>query len=281
MNEIDLFGGTGFIGSNFKKLYTDTHVHERNNVNPIYDNVLYMISTTDNYNVFTNLFIDVDTNLTHLLRVLDCYRTNENKRKDVVFNFVSSWFVYGKIDELPAKETTQCNPRGFYSITKKCAEDLIISFCETYKMKYRILRLANVYGPNDNDVSKKKNALQYLIDKISKGDSIDLYHNGDFIRDYIHVSDVCKAIKLCIEKSDTNSIINIGSGVPYKFRSLIDYVVKLTSSNSKIVNVEPTEFHKIVQIKDMYLDTSKLKNYGFECSVNIFDGIKGLLLPKN
>ena len=65
--KIDLFGGTGFVGSNFKRLYNEsTHVHDREDNTPIYENVLYMISTTHNYHVFDNIHKDVETNLTKL-----------------------------------------------------------------------------------------------------------------------------------------------------------------------------------------------------------------------
>lgn len=270
--KIDLFGGTGFIGTNFKKLYNDeTHVHDRNNDCPIESNVLYMISTTHNYHVFDNLHKDVDTNLTKLLNVLaNC------KDKGITFNFVSSWFVYGDC-ELPASELDCCKPKGFYSITKKCAEDLLISYCETFKINYRIFRLCNVYGKTDDGVSKQKNALQYLINELKSNNEIKLYYDGNFIRDYMHVDDICRAIYLCMNKSDVNQIINIGSGYPQKFREVIDFVIKETNSTSKITAIDAVDFHKIVQVKDMYLNTSKLQNLGFKQTIDIYTGIKQLL----
>ncbi len=270
--KIDLFGGTGFIGNNFKKLYNEsTHVHDREDNMPIYENVLYMISTSHNYHVFENIHKDVDTNLTKLLNVLqNC------KDKNVVFNFVSSWFVYGDV-ELPAREDYCCSPKGFYSITKKCAEDLIISYCETFKIKYRILRLCNVYGQTDKGVSKQKNALQYLIGEIKSNNEIKLYYNGDFIRDYMHVDDVCNAIYSILHHPEYNQIINIGSGIPQKFREIIDFVIKETNSTSKIISIDAVDFHKIVQIKDMYLNVDKLNKIGFKQRIPIYEGIKTLL----
>ena len=41
--------------------------------------------------------------------------------------------------------------------------------------------------------------------------------------------------------------------------------------------MEPTDFHKIVQVESMYLDKTKLKTLGFECSKNIFQTISDLL----
>ena len=267
--KIDLFGGTGFIGSNFNKLYDKyTHVHNREDNVPIHDNVLYMISTTHNYHVFDDIHKDVDTNLTKLLNVLQNCKDN-----NIVFNFISSWFVYGDV-QLPAKEDDNCKPKGFYSITKRCAEDMIISYCKTFKIKYRILRLCNVYGPSDGGVSKQKNALQYLINEIKSNNEIKLYYDGDFIRDYMHVDDVCKAIYSVIHQGEYNQIINIGSGIPQKFREIIDFVVKETNSTSKITAIDAVDFHKIVQVKDMYMDVSKLNNLGFKQNIDIFKGVK-------
>jgi len=269
---VDLFGGTGFVGSNFYNLYKEeVYIHPRDNNVPYYKNILYMISTTDNYNVLEDPYKDINTNLTKLMEVLD-----NCKNKNIVFNFVSSWFVYGDTD-LPAKETSYCNPKGFYSITKKCAEDLLISYCKTFNIKYRILRLANVYGGNDSGISKKKNALTYLINKIKNNEDINLYFNGDFIRDYIHADDACRAIKLCLEKSEVNDIYNIGNGEPIVFKDIIDYAVKQTKSKSNITPIDQPEFHKIVQVKDMYLDNTKIKNLGFEKSIDIYQGISKLL----
>lgn len=272
MNNINVFGATGFIGSRFCEINkNNVTIQPRNSNFPSEKDILYFISTTDNYNVLTNLQIDIDTNIKKLMYVLEHCKNNE-----ITFNFVSSWFVYGECN-LPANESYICNPMGFYSITKKTAEDLLISFCKTFNVKYRIFRLCNVYGKGDIHRSKKKNALQYLIDELKDGNDINLYHGGDFIRDYMHVDDVCGAIKLCIEKGPINDIINIGSGVPYKFLDLINFVAQEVKFKGNIKTIEPTDFHKIVQVKDFFLDNSKLRSLGFKQNILIEDGLRQLL----
>jgi len=270
---ISVFGSTGFIGTRFCQLYpNEIYKMNRDDYNPKSSNVLYLISTIHNYNVFDDPHLDINTNLNVLINVLE-----NCKNKDVVFNFVSSWFVYGKTDTLPATEESYCNPKGFYSITKRTAEQLIVSYCKTFNIKYRIFRLANVYGESDQSVSKQKNALQYLINEIINNRDINLYDGGKHIRDFIYIDDVCNAIKICTEKADVNSIINIGNGRPYQFLDLMSYVKEKVDSKTDFIHVKPTDFHNIVQVKNMYLDVSKLRNLGFKPKYSIEQGLDKII----
>ena len=54
MSKISVFGGTGFIGSVFCKKYPDSIIIDRNETQSATNNILYLISTVDNYNVLTN-----------------------------------------------------------------------------------------------------------------------------------------------------------------------------------------------------------------------------------
>jgi nucleoside-diphosphate-sugar epimerase len=182
---ISVYGASGFIGSKFCDLYPNLTIKQlREERKPRTKNILYFISTTNNYNIHTNITLDVDTNLRILCEVLDYCRDNE-----ITFNFISSWFVYGETN-LPAKEEYFCSPIGFYSITKKAAEDLLISFCKTYGVKYRIIRLCNVLGKGDKSSSSKKNALSYMIELLKKNEDVYLYDNGKQSRDVMHIKDV-------------------------------------------------------------------------------------------
>ena len=267
MDKISIFGGNGFIGSKFCELYKNQIVKiDKNDYIPKTNNILYLISTVDNYNIHTNLHIDIDTNLKVLMNVLE----NIPKNTDTVFNFISSWFVYGQNNEIPFREDySKCNPSGFYSITKHCAEQLLISFCETFNIKYRIFRLANVLGEGDMKISKKKNALQYLIKQITENKDVELYYGGQVLRDYIYVDDVCNAMKHCMDNAPYNQIINIGSGEPFVFINLINKAIEYSKSKSKIIHIEPTNFHNIVQVRHSYLDIKKLSSYGYKNQFSI------------
>jgi nucleoside-diphosphate-sugar epimerase len=274
-NKLSIFGSSGFIGNRFCKLYPEQTIKIPREVNtPETTNILYLISTIDNYNIHKDLQIDIQTNL---LKFIDVLSTIKDK-KNTVINFVSSWFVYGQNNEVPFKEDISlCKPTGFYSITKLCAEQLLISFCKTFDIKYRIFRLANILGETDKKISKQKNALQFLIREVVYGRDIPLYYGGDVLRDYMYVDDACDAIMFCIKNAPLNEIINIGNGKPLHFKTLIEKAIKESNSKSNIINIEPTNFHNIVQVRHSYLDITKLNNIGFTSKYDIDIVIKKLV----
>jgi nucleoside-diphosphate-sugar epimerase len=199
------------------------------------------------------------------------------KGKDIEFTFISSWFVYGDT-HLPARETSGCRPKGFYSITKLTAEQLLQSYCKTFNIKYKIVRLGNVIGKGDGKVSKKKNALQFLIDELKADRDINLYNNGEFYRDFVHVDDVVDGIKFVMDRGESGEIYNLGSArKPTLFKDIIAYAKQEIGSNSNIGTMEASDFHKIVQVESMYLDSSKLGSLGFFPSKGVYESIKELL----
>ena len=285
MPVVTVFGGNGFVGSEYCKTSKSISLKNSREVLDVHcANVVYFISTVDNYNVHTNSFIDIDTNLVVLMKVLDNYRDyfkHNNERG--CFNFISSWFVYGQDSgygegSRGIPETDPCDPKGFYSITKRCAEQLLISYCETFNLKYRILRLSNVLGVDDKKVSAKKNAFQYMINEIKNNRPVDVYDSGEFYRDYIDVRDCARAIELVTTEGKTNEIYNIGNGVPCDFGKLLQYAKETSKSTSEIRTIKQKEFHKKVQSsRSFYMDTSKLQALGYRPNYSIYDTINDIM----
>jgi len=269
-DKISVYGGTGFIGGIFCQTYPEeTIVIPREERKPQSNNILYFLSTTSNYNVFQDLHVDIDTNLNILMDVLAYCKDN-----DVIFNYMSTGFVYGN-DIINAKETDHCDPRGFYSITKRCAEQLLVSYCETFGVKYRILRGTNTYG-HDKTKSCKKNVLGHMVNLLKNNEEVILYDNGKFYKDYMHVEDVARAIKTVLDKGEVNTIYNIGTGHTRLYREIIYMARDLVSSESKIIPVDTPDFYKKVQAKNFTLNVDKLYSLGFRHKISIEDGLRCL-----
>jgi nucleoside-diphosphate-sugar epimerase len=269
MNKISVFGSGGFIGSRFCEMFPDDVIKiPRDSREPETNSILNFISTTHNYHMYNDIFKDINTNVIIMLEILEA--ANIKFGTDFTFNQLSTWSVYGNVD-LPVSENSYCNPTGFYSITKRTAEQLLIAYCKVFGVNYRILRLCNVLGETDRIIPKKKNALQYLINELKNNKDINLYNNGEFLREYMYVDDICEGIYLCLEKGDNNEIYNIGSGEMQVFGKMIDYCIEKLNSTSKVNRINPSGFHNIVQARDMFLDTSKLIKLGFKSKHTIYE----------
>lgn len=257
MSKISVFGGTGFIGSNWFQLYNKiSFLEEKSSIYSKYNEILYLRSTTSNYSVFDDPSLDISTNLLLMSKMFQNLTCNNT------FNLVSSWFVYGKNNIFLNSENDTCNPKGFYSISKYAQEQFLESYCKSFSINYRILRLCNVIG-KDNRANAQKNATEFLIQKLKKNEDVNIY-KGDNYRNFLYVEDVCRAIKLVLEKGNKNEIYNIGNTESTKIIDIIDYCKKRLNSKSRINFIDIPKFHEQVQTKDFHMNTKKLYDLGFK-----------------
>ena len=107
---------------------------------------------------------------------------------------------------------------------------------------------------------------------------INLYNGGNFYRDIVHVEDAVDGIKFVMDKGRTGQIYNLGSGnKPVLFKDVIYFIKDKLNSTSNIGSMEPTDFHKIVQVESMYLEVSKLTHLGFRPSRDVFQTVSDIL----
>lgn len=270
IKDYSIFGSTGFIGSSFMGMHPFNEPVPRGEFLASNSKILYLISTTHNYNVHGDISLDVETNLSYLCKVLRALRDSD-RCKDAEFNFISSWFVYGSVplSSLPVSEEFRCDPKGFYSITKYAAEKLIQSFAETFGIKYRIIRLPNILGPGDKAFGPQKNAITWMIHELVSGNQVKLYDDGQPLRDFLHVSDAIEGISLIISKGEYNTIYNVGRGEPTQIGALVRYAAERLNVAHNVISVKAPPFHRQVQSRDMWMNTSKLTDLGFKPSYSI------------
>ena len=271
MNTPSLFG-RGFIGNWYMETYPAVEVHRQDIYSPTPE-ILYMRSTVHNYHPKDgDPFEDIRTNLVHFMEVLE---ENRKLHKEMVFNLVSTWFVYGQT-KLPAAEDSPCNPTGFYSITALAREQLLKSYAETIGFKYRILRLGNVIGVGDKKASLKKNALQHFCRELAQGREVSIYKKGS-IRDYIDVRDCVSAIHLVLEKGKLNETYNIANGLGLNTKDLIYTAWEHSGYLSKINEIDVPDFHKSVQTPIMWMSAKKIRELGYIQQYDIEQTVRSLV----
>ncbi len=237
------------------------------------DVIYHLASTVDNYNVLTNPYLDVETNINGTIRLLETCRSLAKKPKII---FLSTFFVYGNgydKTKIPINEESKTEPLAIYPATKLCAESIIKLYSRLYNIPYLICRLTNVYSENEDYHNRKKGGLNYMIMQAIKGETLSVYKGGNFYRDYIHVDDVISVLLFLENKNINNDTFLIGFGKPVLFKDLVSYIHELTGKKSAMQEVEPPFFHRVVGINNFVADISKIKKLGWEPKINYKKGV--------
>lgn len=184
------------------------------------DTVLHLAWTTLPGPSNENTIYDAETNIIGSLRLLEGIRQQVIKR----LVFVSSGgTVYGVPQHVPISEKHPNSPTCAYGITKLAVE----KYCELYwllhNVDYRILRVANPYGERQRP-DAAQGAVAVLAHKALKGHTIDIWGDGEVVRDYVYVSDVAAALIGALETRAEPRIFNIGGG---KGRSINDVLLAI------------------------------------------------------
>jgi UDP-glucuronate decarboxylase len=147
--------------------------------------------------------------------------------------------VYGDPEIHPQTEKYwgRVNPIGIrscYDEGKRCAETLFFDYWRQNKVEIKVVRIFNTYGPrmSPNDGRVVSN---FIIQAL-KNDDITIYGDGSQTRSFCYVDDLIKVILLMMNSpSSFIGPVNIGNPNEFTMLELAQLVIKLTSSNSRIV----------------------------------------------
>lgn len=147
--------------------------------------------------------------------------------------------VYGANTEMPYRETDKVDAQmSFYAATKKATEALAHSYAHLYDLPITMFRFFTVYGPwGRPDMAHFK-----FTRAILNGDPIDVYNNGEMMRDFTYIDDLVDGITALAAAipdpaapvdGDSLSpvapfrVVNIGNGAPVK---LMDYIAAIEAA---------------------------------------------------
>lgn len=90
--------------------------------------------------------------------------------------------------------TTEPRPISIYGVTKHTQEQLLRVWCEAFSVELAVLRLQNVYGAGQAVGNPYTGVLTTFARLASQGQTLDVYEDGEIVRDFVHVSDVVEAL---------------------------------------------------------------------------------------
>ena len=188
--------------------------------------------------------------------------------------FASSSSVYGGNKKVPFSVEDQVDkPVSLYAATKKSNELMAYSYSKLYQIPLTGLRFFTVYGP----MGRPDMAYFKFAKKIMADEPIQIYNNGDMLRDFTYIDDIVKGIEniLCNPPSqDENGaaykIYNIGNNKPEKLMDYISVLEKCLGREAKkeYLPMQPGDVY------ETYADVQDLmEDYGFKPSTTIEEGL--------
>jgi UDP-glucuronate decarboxylase len=183
--------------------------------------------------------------------------------------------VYGdpSVHPQPEEYWGNVNPigtRSCYDEGKRCAETLFFDYHRQHKLRIKVMRIFNTYGPrmHPNDGRVVSNFIVQAL----QGKDITIYGDGLQTRSFCYVDDLIEGmIRLMDTGDDVTGPINIGNPGEFTMIELAEAVLKLVGSNSKLVRMPlPSD-----DPKQRKPDITKAKNIlGWEPKVQLEDGLK-------
>jgi len=166
--------------------------------------------------------------------------------------------VYGAVEQQPITEAVTPLPIGAYGLSKWTFEQYLMLYHRIHDLEYLIYRPGNPYGEYQ-DSTAGQGAVAVFLGKIARNETIQVWGDGNVVRDYLHISDLVEALYLGLEYrvKDQQRIFNVGSG---KGESLAELIELLRAVCAKEIAVEYLPGRK-VDVPKVILDYSKAQKY--------------------
>lgn len=219
--------------------------------------------TTSNQHIPQEFLSNVVTTMNILEACTQC------NVKRIVF-ISSGGAVYGKDAVCPISEDAVTLPITSYGLQKINIEQTLYLYHYMYGLDYRIVRLANPYGPYQRP-NGKLGAITTFIYKALHQEDIVVYGDGSVIRDFIYIDDAIKAVINVANGTNDTKLFNVGSGKGTSINQILNLIQSTLDIHLNIVYQEGRK----VDVPVNYLDISRYESvYGRLNLVSLEDGIR-------
>lgn len=222
-----------------------------------------------------NPYSYVESNLVGFFNILEACRHSYDKDSGVKhLVFASSSSVYGDQTKTPFSVNDPVDhPVSLYAATKKSNELMGYSYSHLYGIPMTGVRFFTVYGP----YGRPDMAYFKFADKMRWGEPIQIYNNGDMLRDFTYVDDIVDGVTRIMSRPPEikdrapYALYNIGNNKPERLLDLIDILEEELGMKAirEYLPMQPGDVYQT------YADVDDLiRDFGFKPSTDLRDGIR-------
>jgi len=217
-------------------------------------------------------FTDLEINCRSQLSILEACRKNNPNVKIV---FASTRQVYGVPDYLPVDERHLLHPTDVNGINKMAGEWYHIVYNNVYDIRACALRLTNTYGPRMRIKDARQTFLGWWIRQLIEGKELEIFGDGEQLRDFNYVDDVVEALLMAAVSEETNGhVYNLGCDDSISLRDLAEKLIEINHQGSYRLIPFPPE-RKVIDIGNYYADFRKIqKTLEWQPRIRLEDGLR-------
>lgn len=289
-----IVGGCGFIGTAFIKYVQNKGLHivccDYCAPTKKYDEVEYILLQSEDVEVYRKFIQEndiviilkwkgvpatcsdngrelVENNIVGTMVLVEvCV---ERKVKKIIFAS-SGGAIYGDSDILPIKEEFPTNPISLYAVQKLMVENYLLYVQRTEDIQMVILRISNPYGPGQKPYTGQGIVATFIASALH-GKSVEIWGDGNAVRDYIYIEDLSRCLEMCVIKNMKSGIYNVGSG---EGTSIFEICKNIERIVDKKILYEEKKAGKS-QVRNNILDCSKIFNeIGWRPQIDMQQGLK-------
>lgn len=243
VKKVLITGSSGYIGSHLcKMLEGEYEVHGLDLNDPKAPlNEFYRCDINRQFSIPDDIEFDAVIHLAALVRVgeseqipIKYYITNLNGTMNVINRVKTKNFIF-------ASTGAAQDCASAYGISKRAAEDVVHEYCTYHKKQdYTTFRFYNVIGSEGYEPTNPDGLMYNLMKARETGEftifgtDYEQTSDGTCVRDYVHVNEICDALKQAIEKP-SNSVECLGHGVGYTVNEIVNLFQKVNDCDFDVI----------------------------------------------
>jgi len=207
----------------------------------------------------------VQDNLVPTLRLLDLMRDMGTKK---IVYLSSGGTVYGPPKIIPTSEDHPLQPINSYGIVKATIERYLTMYRDLYDLSPVSIRASNPYGERQGH-SGVQGVISTFLNQAVTGEDLEIWGDGEVVRDYLHVADLARA---CVLAGEANYCgpVNIGSGKGQSLNDIVEILRTVADQDFK-VTYKPA---RPIDVRTSVLDVSLAKSeFDWSASITLSTGI--------